>query len=260
MRTLALVLAAALALPGAAAAKELVQVKACGASDCTTTRGPDELRAFPTGGESPGAPPPAGAYYTLELTVDGEGEEHSWTSWYAPEANMLAGLDEYQRVVWFPVVGPTATRAIREAVAGIEPFPAPTITSVRIGDRVVTKGAETYLRLFALPTDMGTAQPKDPDWVPVDLRSARPTPWTAGDGEFAFSANAQALERGYELVPLPERFSDAIAAGRPLGDDSGNRLLPWLVLAAVIAGMLVLALLGRALAPRAARSARPSTA
>ena len=116
---------ALLVLAAPAAAKEVTKVEICGASRCTTITDSDELRLLPTGGEATAEQPPPAGYYTVTFTVDHGAETNPITMYYAPAPNLLAGNPEFPgSLTWFGVYGP-ATDVIRDAVDGIDPFPAP---------------------------------------------------------------------------------------------------------------------------------------
>jgi hypothetical protein len=113
--------AAALALTATASGKELASLQACGESGCTTVDDGDWLSVLPLEGDTQVPPPKAAAFYVLTYTIsDGD----PFTVYYVPSSDRLGGNGQVPgHLAWFPVNG-AATRAIRDAVAGLEPFPA----------------------------------------------------------------------------------------------------------------------------------------
>jgi hypothetical protein len=251
-----LVTLAALVATAPAYGKEFSRATVCGADGCNTITDRDELRALAVSGDRTLPPPAPGPFYSVELGTRDDVREYRWTIWYAPAAKAIALVDESKRVTWHPVEDPTG---FERASRGLAPFPRPRITSVRIGTGVITEGAGSYLRLFTQPAGGAVGDPSLTDWIDVDLRSARPTPWTAGDAEFSFSADGRLLERSWQLVALPEAVAAAIAAGDELpAARSGGRSVPWPVVAAGFALVAALPLLlakggGRRTAPTPAR-------
>ena len=242
----------ALLVPASAWAKELSHATVCGAEGCRTITDRDELRGLIVGGDETLPPQAPGRFYAVELGTRDDVREYTWTIWYAPGPDAIAVVNEAGNVVWHPTGGTAFQRATR----GLAAFPPPHVTSVRIGERVVTDGAATYARLFTERSHGSVGDAAPSDWTPIDLRSARPTPWTASRAEFWFSPEHAMIERGWERVALPESTADAISAARPLTAGEPTRLLPWLVLAALVGGIALLAVLGRLLrAPPAPEAA-----
>ena len=86
-----------------------------------------------------------------------------------------------------PISGPRANGVMRRITEGIEPYAAPRVTTAIVGTRRVTgAAAASYASLFTSgePTQLD-ARPYD--WVTVDLRANRPSPWT--DGFYLSSRN-----------------------------------------------------------------------
>jgi hypothetical protein len=231
-----------LVAPGAASAKELTQVQLCGPAGCTSVTDRQMLRRIPTGGETTASPPPASSFYTMRMTVDAEGEKHAWTVFYVPAPNMVAAPDESGRITWFPIFGEEATRLMKRLVAGVRPYPEPEITGATVDGKRVAGDAGSYLELFAVEP-AGEAIPKEADWVSIKLTSKDPSPWTNAGSSLAYSRSAKLLERGFDLIRLPDALAADVESARPLGTD-GRLLLPWLVLAGLVAAVLALAALG----------------
>lgn len=179
---------AVLAPAGLASAKGYGHPRLCGPAGCSE-RGA-YLNSLPAG-EAPTVPAPA-PYYEL---CRGCG-------WYIPSAWAMA-----------PRAGSTITRVTDEAAAelerlaaGLRPFSVPRITAAFVGDRRVSGDASTYARLFRTKS-AGPAVNAGSDWVPIDLRSARDTPWTNGATYLAYSASTNLLQRGPELIRVPARIA-----------------------------------------------------
>lgn len=189
---------AVLALPGAVLAKNYGRPELCGPARCV--RADFWLRSLPAG-EARVVPAPA-QYYALGPGSDG---------WYVPSARVLA-----------PRAGAVLTRVTSEAAAaferlavGLEPFPAPRITAAFVGGRRVTGDASTYARLFELEGG-GSAVNVGADWVPIELRSERDTPWTNGATYLAYSASRNLLQRGTELIRVPAGIARCLDRARAL--------------------------------------------
>jgi hypothetical protein len=251
MRTLASLFAASLvfaALAASAAAEEVKSAKVCGASDCVTVTEREKAMLLVGGDGRPGSPPPASAFYTVEATVttDESGGTGTWSFYYVPsEATTRPAYDPRGDTgpsthAWWAVSSQAA--ALFGAVTkGLEPFPAPDVSEVVIGSKTVVEGADSYLRLFELPRTTGAL----PGALPVeysesiDLRSTPPTPWTDLPSDLSFSPSAGLMERGGQVVRIPEEMLADIRAGQPLGAaDDGGAPFPWTALAAALAAAL----------------------
>jgi hypothetical protein len=259
-RALAVLTAAAgLALAPAAEAKELIAVEVCGPDGCNRATDAQTLRDVPMGGETEAPLGRPAAFYRVHFVL-GEGENtHSSTLSYIPSQNALAYVDQYESVRALPIFGPTATGTIRRLARGLRPFSAPRVTSVAVGDRVLTgAGAAGYLALFRAGTRVPREYPDE--WVPVDLRSAEPTPWTEGARELMYSPEGGVIERGGVLYELPGWLAADLEAARPLGDEPG---VPWRTILLSLLGALALVclvLLARARRGEETAAGLPSSA
>jgi hypothetical protein len=239
MKLVLLVATIALVLPAAAAAKELSAATVSGAKGCTTFEHPTmELAGGGDGIADPAAAP--GPYYSVELAVDAEGHDDSWTIFYVPGAETIAFRDEVGRTTFERVTG-DARLAFHEVTRGTAPFEAPTITGATVGGRAVDDPG-SYLSLFTA-RGAGEAYPAAADFVPVVLLARVPSPWT--DGRYLmFSPSTGALERGTRVVQLPPATVAAVAAGESLGgassgDGSG---FAWPLVTGTLAAVLALGL------------------
>jgi hypothetical protein len=254
MRLAPLLLAAtaALALAAPAAAKELSKAEVCGPAGCTAVTDRETLNAIPLGGdEPPSTQPQLQPFHTVRLTVtEGEGgPEHSWTVYYVDRAGMMAWKNEGGTIVWSQLNGPAAT-AMRRLVRGVEAFPAPRISATLVDGRAVSADPASYLALFQEPGRRMNANVFPHDWVPIDFRSAKASPWTDAPFELMYSPSTNAIERGIQQVVLPDALASDIEATRPLAAGEATRWLPWLVVGALMAALLVLAGLGAVLRRR----------
>jgi hypothetical protein len=110
----------------------------------------------------------------------------------------------------------------RSATRGLRPLPRPRVASVAIGDREATD-PQSYLRLY----EVRAARARDPAglhpsiignydesalteyharmrryWIPIVLRTARPSPW-GDDGSFLWIARSgSVLRRDFEVVRI----------------------------------------------------------
>lgn len=255
---LMLAAAAALALAAPAAAKELTKAELCGPAGCVAVTDKDDLRQIPTGGETLGARPPMSAFYTFALSARDDVATHTWQIYYVPAANMLAIMDPHGAMNWHPIHG-AAIGTMKRLAGQIEPYAAPTITSVAVGDRVVTEDAASYLELFDVTGSTAPHNLSPGDWLAVDFRSARPSPWTNSGRELMYSPSSNVLERRTDRLVLPAWLAADVEAARPLADD-GVRWLPWLVLGALVAALLLLAGLGALLRHRMSAAPTPEPA
>ena len=259
MKALASLLAASFlfaALATSAVAKEIKSAKVCGPSDCVTVTDRDQAMVL-ANSSHPGSPPPAASFYTVEVEVTVEAERAvTWTFYYVPSAEMARPANDPAAdagpsvLAWSTV--PVATSALfRDVTKEIEPFPKPELSSVKVGSKTVVQGANSYLRIFELPpTRVSGSMPTEYS-ASIDLRSKEPTPWTDMPSDLSFSPTAGMLERGGQVVRLPEELLADLQAGRPLAVEEESTAFPWrtlaAALAAALAGALAIAVLMRRL-------------
>jgi hypothetical protein len=110
--------AAALALPAAAASKEIEHVNACGAAGCDDVTSIAAPAALDGGGRAnpPGAAAP---FFRIEVKVRAGDAHDGWSFLYVPSAQKVQGDDG----TW---MNPTTAslRALDRLVKGLEPLPA----------------------------------------------------------------------------------------------------------------------------------------
>jgi hypothetical protein len=116
---------AVLALPSAAAAKEITAVSVCGAHGCTRLTDHAEMRAFmDAGGIAEEAPRAPQRSYLLRIRISEPGSHHvDWTSHWLPDAGLIASRDESTGLV-FTAVDAQLTRVLRRAARGHAARPA----------------------------------------------------------------------------------------------------------------------------------------
>jgi hypothetical protein len=277
MRPLASLFAAALAfaaLATSAAAKEVKSAKVCGPSECVTVEDRSKATLLVSGEGGPGSPPPASSFYTVEVTIDVPEEEEAlpgWTFYYVPSARMTRpaydprGDTGPSTHSWW-TADSRAVALLDEVTKGLEPFPKPALSSVVTRSKTVTEGADSYLALYELPRARGGL----PSGLPVEysewinLRSAQPSPWTDLPHDLSFSPSARLMERGGQVVRIPDGLLADIQAGRALAaEPADGASFPWTTLAAtlgaaVLAAVAIVLLLRRVRIPFPRR--RPSEA
>jgi hypothetical protein len=216
--------AAALLLAAPAGAKNVSELKLCGPSACASIRDASLIELW----EQSGAPravaaPPIGPFYRFETTVSaapGEKFENgqtsmTWTDWYVLRGTVgiLRGTSEADTASWQRVAAAVNAR-FSAAVKGIDPYPAPAITSATVGGRAVSEPA-SYARLFDSSWKRVTDR-KLKGWKRIYLHSAAPSPWTDGKNLLWYAAKRHHLERDGTVVAVPKRVGAALASARAL--------------------------------------------
>lgn len=231
-RFVILVAVAALALPSLAAAKEVSKVELCGEDSCSTITGTANTSRFFGHGESQSttAAPP-GPYYRVTFTTSHEEGTGSWSIFYVPHGDRLA-LPDGQ----WEQLSATRARAYAQAAAGLKPLPTPELESVTIQGRAV-EDPESYLALFEAGSAEGAVPAHLADWVPVDMRFRGRTPWS-GDPYVFFSASDGLIQRGIQIVRIPDEMAASIRAGESLAPGDA---FPWVLVAAMAIALVLLA-------------------
>lgn len=253
----AFALLALLAVPTPAMGKALTNVSVCGPDACAAITGETNLHDFGAAGEPDGTVPAPAPFYEIRFTADAEGESNQWSSWYVPSAKRLATVDERTGVAWAPLDEPRLAALART----LKPFARPKITSVAIGARKITDNPASYLRLFTVES-AGEAVPQGlADWEPVVFHAQGKTPWTLEQTSLFYSATNGMLQRGIELVKLPDGMAADVRSGDSLS--GGGSSFPWpTVLFALLAAaaLLVAAAMIRPLRRRVFVRRAPTTA
>jgi hypothetical protein len=225
-----------LAVPAPAVAKEITNVAMCGPDGCKNFGNPSQLNGWPMDGGPTGEMPGPAAFYELKYTVDAEGESSTWSQWYVPSAGMVASRDEQAGIYWMQFDNPVLTAAAKE----IKPFPKPTITAVTIGDRRVTDNPASFLRLFRVQTADRNAYPEGvADWQPVTFVSEQKSPWTLAQTSIYFSPSDGMLQRGVEMLKLPDAMAADLRSGEALSGGSSAGF-PWRTVLFALLGALAL--------------------
>jgi hypothetical protein len=116
---------AALALPAAAAAKEVTALDVCGTDGCTRISDHASLRGFEQGGDlAEAAPSGLQRSYLLRVRMrDDAGGVGGWTNRWLPDAGLLVFRGEDGQLM-FTRVEPVLERILRTAARGHEARPA----------------------------------------------------------------------------------------------------------------------------------------
>jgi hypothetical protein len=163
--------AGAVLLVGAAQAKvPPTGMDVCGAGGACTHLDSQQAGAFWAGSIEAGPPTAAAPFYVLRWHFDTEPDQRAY---FVPATRGIRWLRS--SLAW-GAVSREGSAALTQQLRGLEPNPAPVLTRVTIGGRVVSRPA-TYLRLLGgKPSVIFPAT----DWLTVTLRSADPSPWTNG--------------------------------------------------------------------------------
>jgi hypothetical protein len=227
-----------LALASPAVAKEERAVGLCGPSFCFGVITPHEIALLSESGPVSGSPAAVAPFYVLAFSAEAEGREVSWRLYYVPSAALVRSDNGSGEARWAELASPSQRKLLDELAAKVTPFPPPTLLEAHIGGRAVSGDLATYLDLFALPSSAAPV-PNASDWVPIDLRSEKPSPWTDGRWDLAYSSEARVLERGTRIVALPDDLAGDLDVRRALVEDDGSR--PWPAVLAVLAAIAGLA-------------------
>jgi hypothetical protein len=241
---------AALAVPSAAIAKNISELKLCGPSSCGTITDKNVLQQWMQGGDGgPTATPPLAPYYRFDITVTaGPGEKFengktsiTWSQWYVPSARAVRGESESGAASWVVESG-RAAEIVASATRGVDPYPAPTITRATVGGRTVSDPA-SYARLFDAKWKLAS------DWAAGDRRirlfSASSSPWTDGKNTLLYSPKKRTLSRDGTVVTVPKSVAARLTRARSLEGGGGHAQLAFAAAGIVAAGLAGAALLRR---------------
>ena len=232
---------AMLVLAAPAQAKELSSFKACGAAGCREIKSPALLRSLIKGVEAQGEPvttrtPAPVPFFRLEFTAKGdEGSTPSFTQYYTRSPALVAMETNPDAWTW---VKAGALRALFDRVtAGVTPFAAPTIVSVKFGGKPVLDPA-SYSRLFSLAS-LTNDYPDNGDWTTIRLETAAPSPWSTGAATLEYSPGKNVLWRGTEFVKVPSALASRLEQHRSLAGATDASSFPWLALVGGLGGMAI---------------------
>lgn len=252
-RTLFLLAAitAALAVPSGALAKNISELKLCGPSSCATIDDKSILQQWMQSGDGgPTGTPSLAPYYRLDVTVTaGPGETFengktslTWSQWYVPSAHAVRGESESGAASWVVESG-RAAEIFTNAVHGVDPYPAPTITRATVGRRTVSDPA-SYARLFdpkwKIASDWSAS-----DRRPIRLFSASPSPWTDGKNTLLYSPKKRTLSRDGTVVAVPKSIASRLTRARSLEGGGGHKQLAFAAAGIIAAGLAGVALFRR---------------
>ena len=240
---IAFVAVSALVWTGVAQTKEVTSFKACGASGCRAVITSPALllrviRMVELQGDAVSTRTPESApYFRLEIGVDHESGGRALTQYYVPSQGRVAlqtGPD-----AWTWVLAGKLRPLYERMTRGVGPFATPSFTRATVGGKPARDPA-SYARLFALRTSTDD-MPDEPDWVAIELGSARPTPWTTNAATLEYSPSKHVLWRGVEYVKLPGSLAANLEDRRSLdAPASSGGGFPWLPLLASLGGAAVL--------------------
>jgi hypothetical protein len=199
------VLGAALTVAPLAQAKELSSFSSCGASGCKTVRDAASLRSLIRAVEAQGEPvsvptPPPAPFLRLEFFIRGDRQAGpTFRQYYVPSRGAILLQTDPNAWAWVSAAG--VRSVLDRAVAGVTPYPTPTIRFVTVRGKPLVAATE-YTRLFTVRSTT-YAMPKEPDWVDVKVETRQPSPWSTTAATLAYSPSARVLWRGSEFVKLP---------------------------------------------------------
>jgi hypothetical protein len=202
---------AALALVGAAPAKEISAVEVCGPDACAGVADRETLTRFEEtagGFEVSTGPAVPAEFYVLRLTYSDGVEQHSWENYYVPSARVLRSVDQFGRAAWRRA--PKAQRLLLDPLAAqVQPYPVPVVTKATVGRKRVAAPA-SYLGLYRLARSPRAYPKHERGWQRVRLASALPSPWTDGANTLRYLRRERLLERDGQYVRLSRRLARAV--------------------------------------------------
>ena len=129
------------------------------------------------------------------------------------------------------------------AVRGVEPFPAPTITGGTLGRRTVSDPA-SYARLFEPRWEIA-ADWSATDWRRIRLTSLSPSPWTDGKNTLLYASRKRTLSRDGTVVVVPKSVARRLARARSLEGGGGRAQTGFAAAGIGAVGLAAIALLRR---------------
>jgi hypothetical protein len=234
-----LLLTAALLLPGAAPAKSEGALRVCGQNRCRIIpeRQAATVLAEIRRGRLVGPAAPAPFYTLTHVFPRGRAVSVVGTpaGYYVPSSSVT------REAGWRPPAWRRAVAGLRTAARGLEPFPRPRIVRVEIDGRPAL-GPRSYVRLYALPSppkpirDPAGPQPRDDPsryyetaelvrywqrvrrhWIPVNLWTARPSPWGDEETSVWIGRRRDLVNRDGEIVRVSRALAERIRRGERLG-------------------------------------------
>jgi hypothetical protein len=132
-----------LVVAGPATAKEAGKAKVCGAADCREVRDREQLLALMEAGPPTNPPVKPAGWFSVELTVRGDGENFTFPVAIVPGAELLRGENEDGTYNWMPV-SDTALRAYRDMTHGLEPFAAASLRGLDAAELPQSRVSEVF--------------------------------------------------------------------------------------------------------------------
>ena len=201
MKRLLLVLAAALAAPSTAAAKEVQSVSVCGADGCKAVAGAVAPFRDVFEGQGTANEPrtildavPLAPFYKVGIKIRGD-ETHTFSivMWYV-RPNLIrfgGGLRDTLSEPWKQVPDSFAAQ-LAAASAPLRAFPAPRVMKAVVNDRPVAN-PRPYIGLFSdLPSTEATTD-SGKGFVNIALTPDRQNPWFSAGVSLLYLNSAQAL-------------------------------------------------------------------
>jgi hypothetical protein len=192
---------------GAAQAKApATGVDACGAGGACIHLGASDAEQFWTRAGEAGRPAGGAPFYVLRWHFDTEPEQ---SAYYVPARRAVRWLRSTS--AW-GVVSPDGVAALASLLRKLQPYPAPALTRVTIGGRVVSR-PQGYLRLLSgKPSAIFPAT----TWLTVTLRSAAPSPWTNGASLIRLGRTAPYVVVDGWTFRIPSTVAKRARRGLPL--------------------------------------------
>jgi hypothetical protein len=225
------VLVAALAFaPGGAAKEEPRGVRICGSAACRVVSDRDAVRLMVGAMSGPAtglSPSPLAAFFTIDVLASAYGSEWYPRGYFIPAtARVRSSYSHVATWSWAGSAGPP----LRAATLELVPFARPRIARVEVDGRAARDPA-SYERVYTLRgapalDAAGDAAPDAlwgerlqhlrRDWLPVNLWTARPSPWGDGANFVWLSRRGSVLKRDGELVRIPAGLAERIRRGASL--------------------------------------------
>lgn len=250
-RVLALLTVIAALTAPAASAKGITALRLCGTDGCKMVAIPNDSHEFPGLGGDPSYPPAAGPFLDVELILDGSRAERLW---YVPGARAFARRDENGSIRWTRNSAQRIDALIAAAARGVTPY-TPRAVAAFVGDRRILGDVSGYLDLFGVES-AGFALTGSGRYVAVSIKTQPTSPWALTG--LWFYPEEGLLQRGADLLRLPQGVADDLRAARPIGS-APRAPFDWPLVVGSLSAAALLAL-AAVVASRRARSPHPGTA
>jgi hypothetical protein len=226
-----------LVVPGAAAKEAPTALRVCGASGCLIVGDAEAARSVWSDSRRIAPAPPA-PYLRVQFAQGRDSYYPVAPMFYVPAAHALRLRNGLDLAEWRAPAAVTEA-ALAAAAAELPPFAPPTKVRAEV-DRRPARDGSSYLLLFRIagaPRDDPAGQPPPTrddvferhldDWVayfgrvrrvwmPVQLRSSAPSPWSDGASDLWVSRRGSLLRRDGEVVAVPPQLAAKIRRGQSL--------------------------------------------